>query len=67
MLVVRKTGTITVGAENASDAAAAMAQMPLESGDRIVVLKSKRPRLGSITTLLQGLLYAASLYVLIAK
>jgi polysaccharide export outer membrane protein len=67
VLVVRKTGTITVGAEDASDAAAAMAQMPLESGDRIVVQRSRRPRLGSITTLLQGLLYAASLYVLIAK
>ena len=67
VLVVRKTGTITVGAEDATEAAAAMAQTPLESGDRIVVLKSKRPRLGSITTVLQGLLYAASLYVLIAK
>jgi protein involved in polysaccharide export with SLBB domain len=67
VLVVRKTGTITVGAEDPSEAAAAMAQMPLESGDRIVVQRSRRPRLGSITTLLQGLLYAASLYVLIAK
>ena len=65
VLVVRKTGTITVGAKDASDAAAAMAQMPLESGDRIVVLKSRRPRLGSVITLLQGLLYAASLYVIV--
>jgi polysaccharide export outer membrane protein len=67
VLVVRKTGTITVGAKDASAAAAAMAQMPLESGDRIVVLKSTRPRIGTVTMVLQGLLYAASLYVLIAK
>jgi polysaccharide biosynthesis/export protein len=65
VLVVRKTGTIKVGANDASDAAAAMAQMPLESGDRVVVLRSRRPRLGSILTILQSLLYAASLYVLI--
>ena len=65
VLVVRKTGTIKVGAKDAADAAAAMALMPLESGDRIVVQRSRRPRLGSIMTFLQALLYAASLYVLI--
>lgn len=67
VLVVRKSGTMTVGADDASEAAAAMARMPLESGDRIVVMKSKRPRAGSIAAVLQGLLYAASLYVLIVK
>jgi polysaccharide biosynthesis/export protein len=67
VLVVRQTGTITVGGGDAAAAAAAMAQHPLQSGDRIVVLRTKTPRTGSVVLVLQGLLYAASLYVLIAK
>ena len=67
VLVVRKGQTLTVGGENAATAAATMAQMPLESGDRVIVQKTTTPKIGTISILVQGLLYAASLYVLIAN
>jgi protein involved in polysaccharide export with SLBB domain len=67
VLLVRKSGTIMVGAENAADAATAMAQMPLESGDRVVVQRTKTPRAGTISSILQGLLSAASLIVLLSR
>lgn len=67
VLLVRKSGTITVGAANAADAATAMSQVLLESGDRVVVQRTTRPRAGTISSILQGLLSAASLIVLLAK
>lgn len=67
VLLVRKSGTMRVGAANAADAATAMAQVPLESGDRVVVQRTNTPRAGTLSSILQGLLSAASLIVLLAK
>lgn len=67
VLLVRKSGTIKVGAATAADAATAMAQIPLESGDRVVVQRTNTPRAGAVAAILQGLLSAASLIVLLAK
>lgn len=67
VLLVRKSGTTRVGAADAADAAAAMAQVPLESGDRVVVQKTSKPRAGSISAILQGLLSVASFIVLLTR
>lgn len=67
VLLVRKSGIIKVGAATAADAAAAMAQMPLESGDRVVVQRTSKPRAAAVAAILQGLLSAASLIVLLAR
>lgn len=67
VMVVRSTGTVTVGGANAQEAATVMAQTPLQSGDRVVIMRAKKTSASTIAAILQGTLSAASLIVLLSR
>lgn len=67
VLVVRNKATIAVGGGNAQDAAIAMAQNPLESGDRVIVQRTTKPASNSIASILQATVSAATLVILLSR
>lgn len=67
VLLVRTSGTLSIGGGSSENAAAAMVQKPLESGDRVVVLRSKKPASNSVASILQAVVSAASLIVLLSR
>ncbi|MGQ0562776.1 MAG: polysaccharide biosynthesis/export family protein [Gemmatimonadota bacterium] len=67
VLLVRGGGTREIEGGSAGEAAALLAQTPLESSDRIVVLQSRASGINTLNLVLQGIWYAASLAVLISR
>lgn len=67
VLVVRKSGSVEVGGSNPDEAAAKLATMPLESGDRIVVPRAGTPHLQTLAVFLQAFVSAATFVVLLTR
>lgn len=67
ILLVRGGKSVEVGGRTASEAATSLAAMRLESGDRVIVQRSRSPVYRTANTIFQALLYAATLVVLLSK
>jgi protein involved in polysaccharide export with SLBB domain len=65
VLLVRNSAPQTLTAGNASELAALLAQMPLQSGDRLMVYPRKRVAIMTYLNVLQTAIAAVTLYTLL--